>query len=105
MTLELTPVTNWVCDNCPTVAVTRKGEANRFHNCPGLAWITAPLHPEGVRVDVRVHEREDYVGREMVQLDANGRPVMAVETVRDDGNDVVVFAPCATTRATGQSLG
>lgn len=99
MAYDLTPVVRWVCQHCPTVGVTRNGETNRMHNCPGLAWITAPLIPEGVRVDVRVHEREDYVGGSMATLDANGRAVMAVETVHEDGNDIAVFADCATTRA------
>ena len=99
MSLEITPITRWVCQHCPTVAVTQQGETNRMHNCPGLAWLTAPLAPEGVRVDVRVHEREDYVGKAMVRTDANGRPVMAVEQIREDGNDVWAFAECATTRA------
>jgi hypothetical protein len=44
---------------------------------------------------VEAVEREDYVGKEVVTTDGEGRPVMAVETTRDDGNDVAVFAPCA----------
>jgi hypothetical protein len=99
MTLHIDPVVNWVCGHCDTVAVTRKGETNRLHNCPGLHWITAPLTPEGVRCEVRVHEREDYVRGAMVTTNSEGRPIMAVETIRDDGNDIRVFAECATTRA------
>jgi hypothetical protein len=32
----------------------------------------------------------------MVQTDAEGRPVMAVVTTRDEGEDVAVLAPCVT---------
>jgi hypothetical protein len=59
------------------------------------------LVPEGTRAEARAIEREDYEGadRGRVQLDANGRPVMAVETVRDNGTDRAVFAPVASGRA------
>jgi hypothetical protein len=53
---------------------------------------------EGVRCKVVAEERQDYVGREVVRRDAEGRPVMAVRTVRDDGEDLVVFAPAAVAR-------
>jgi hypothetical protein len=54
-----------------------------------------PLLREGVKADVRAVEREDYVGKELVQVDDNGRPVMAVKTVRDDGEDCTVFPATA----------
>lgn len=50
---------------------------------------------EGVTVKIEAIEREDYVGREDVQIDGRGRPVMAVNIEREDGNDRVVYAPCA----------
>jgi hypothetical protein len=53
---------------------------------------------DGVRCKVVAEEREDYIGREDVRLDGNGRPVMAVRTVRDDGEDLAVFAPTAHAR-------
>jgi len=52
--------------------------------------------PAGTHCKVVAVEREDYVGRELVQTDGNGRPVMAVQTIRDDGMDCAVLAPCAT---------
>ena len=52
--------------------------------------------PAGTRCKVEAVEREDYVGKERVQTDANGRPVMSVVTVRDDGQDVAVLAPTAS---------
>jgi hypothetical protein len=76
--------------------VTTWDMQNRFHSCRALAGITAPMVPAGVRCRVIAHEREDYIGDELVHLDADGRPVMNVVTERDDGsNDVIVFAPTA----------
>lgn len=49
----------------------------------------------GTRCKVEAKEREDYVNSEEVTYDGEGRPVSAVETTREDGNDVAVFAPCA----------
>lgn len=91
---------HWVCPNCPATAVTT-GQPNRFHHCPGLRGLLAPLVLEGVRCKVVAEERQDYVGREDVRYDADGRAVMAVRTVRDDGEDLAVFAPTAYTNAEG----
>jgi len=89
------PEQHWVCGNCMDTAVTR-GQPNRFHLCRGLAGILAPMVLEGQRSLVRAVEREDYVGRERVQYDGDGRPVMAVRTDHWDGsNDVIVNAPTA----------
>jgi hypothetical protein len=51
--------------------------------------------PEGTGCKVQAVEREDYVGKEMVQTNGEGRPIMSVVTVRDDGQDCAVFAPTA----------
>lgn len=69
-----------------------------MHVCRGLRGLLAPLMPEGVRHKVEAVERGDYVRDEVVQRDADGRPVMAVEVTRDDGTDRAVLAPCATWR-------
>lgn len=92
----LTEEQHWVCPNCPATAVTA-GAPNRFHNCSGLRGILAPMVLDGVRCKVVAEERQDYIGPEDVRLDAGGRPVMAVRTVRDDGDDLMVFAPTAYT--------
>jgi len=54
-----------------------------------------PLVRDGVDCTLDVVERQDYVGREMVQTDEGGRPVMAVVTTRDDGQDCTIYAPTA----------
>jgi hypothetical protein len=52
--------------------------------------------PAGTRCKVEAVERGDWVGKERVQLDGEGRPVMSVVTTRDDGQDCTVLAPSAT---------
>jgi hypothetical protein len=91
----------WVCPNCPATART-VGQPNRFHDCPALGGLTAPLVLEGTDCRVVAVEREDYVGNEDVRLNAHGRPIMSVVTEYGDGrNDLVVYAP--TARAAGES--
>ena len=88
----------WYCPNCGLVDRTATFVTNRYHTCPKLRGLSAPLLPAGVKAKVEAHDREDYVGQEMVQRDANGRPIMSIETTRDNGNDLIVFAPTATAR-------
>jgi hypothetical protein len=93
------PVTRWECPNCPARDTTRvAGPHARFHICPGLGGMTAPMVEEGQRVKVTALEREDYVGAEDVQYNAAGRPIAQVITERADGTDVIVFAPTAHAR-------
>lgn len=93
----LSPEQRWACPNCTATDVTHEAASHtRFHACPGLRGLTAPMIPAGTRCKVEAVAREDYVGAEMVQTDAGGRPVMAVVTTRDDGIDCAVLAPTAT---------
>jgi len=91
----------WECPNCSLTQKTNEPKPHtRFHSCPGLRGLTAPMLPVGVRAKVELREREDYVGGEQVFLDPQQkRPVMSVVTTRDDGQDVVVFAPTAIARS------
>lgn len=89
---------HWECPNCPTTAVTREHRPHtQFHHCGGLDGFWAPMVTAGTRCKIEAVERQDYVGRENVRLH-EGRPIMAVVTTRDDGNDVAVYAPCASGR-------
>lgn len=86
----------WYCPNCRKEDVTHEARPHsRFHTCPKLGGLTAPMLPAGTRAKVVAVEREDYVGRELVQVDAYGRPKAAVVTTRDNGQDVIVFPPTA----------
>lgn len=96
----LRPEHRWECPNCDLQEVTYDQQPHtRFHRCPGLlGGMTAPMVPAGTKAKVTAHEREDYIGDELVQLH-NGRPVMSVITEREDGQDCAVFAPTARMRA------
>ena len=96
------PIQHWYCPNCGLEDQTHEARPHaRFHICPQLRYLSAPMLPKGTAAKVRVVEREDYVGRELVQTDDIGRPVMSIITTRDDGQDALVFAPTAT--ATGDA--
>jgi len=88
---------HWTCPNCHFEDVTYEARSHsRFHTCPKLRFMSAPMVPAGTKAKVVAHDRQDYVGSEIVQLDPQGRPIMSIETIRDDGNDVMVFAPTAS---------
>lgn len=98
MAAILTPVNRWYCPNCGKEDVTHEPRPHsRFHVCPRLRGLTAPLLPAGTKAKVELTEWQDYVGKEKVQLDPERhRPVQSVVTTRDEGQDVAVFAPLAT---------
>jgi hypothetical protein len=94
------PERRWECPNCAATDVTRQaGPHVRYHACRGLRGLSAPMVPAGTRAKVVAHERDDYIAGDLVQTDAEGRPVAAIVTTRDDGQDVTVLAPCATARS------
>lgn len=101
MTVPLLGHTEWSCPNCELEVRAPVPTENRFHHCRTLKGLTAPMIPKGMSAKVETIDREDYVGDELVQTDGEGRPIMSVVTTRDDGQDVVVFAPTAT--AAGQA--
>jgi len=93
---------DWYCPACrktdrtPAQNYVHGERASRFHTCPKLRSLSAPMLPKGTKAKMEVHEREDYIGKGLPQLDGNGRPLMNLETTRDDGTDLMVFAPAAT---------
>jgi len=94
------PYEDWHCPNCglaERIAALPPG-ASRFHACPRLHNLTAPLVRTGTRCSVVAEERQDYVGREIVRYGDDGKAYMAVRTIRDDGDDLAVNAPVAQGR-------
>jgi hypothetical protein len=88
----------WSCPNCAALDRTTDARAQPFHRCGGLLGLTAPLVPAGTKCKVTAHEREDFIGRELVQtveVDGKARPVAQIRTERDEGSDCVVLAPTA----------
>jgi hypothetical protein len=93
----MTLPTEWYCPNC-TEAARTIDDSIPVHKCTYGNGLISPLIRTGTKAKIIVVEREDYVGREHVQLDTNQRPVMNVTTVRDDGTDCIVFAPTAVAK-------
>lgn len=91
----------WECAHtlCPSWAVTHDARIPH-HQCRYGGGLMLPLVRAGRREDLRLIEREDWIGRELVQTGPDGRPVMAAETRRDDGTDISVYAPTATASTT-----
>jgi hypothetical protein len=92
----LQPSTRWWCPNCSFTDVTHTtGPHTRFHKCRGLKGLTAPMLQVGIKGKVESREREDYVGKEIVTRDGDGKPIMSIVTTRDEGQDCTVLAPLA----------
>ena len=87
----------WVCPNgCGAISITNRADVHtQMHTCSLLHGLLAPMVREGTSAKQVAVERGDYVGSEHVQTDGRGRPVMAVVTTRDDGEDCTIFAPLA----------
>lgn len=56
----------------------------------------APLVDIQFDSKVEVMRHEDYIGKESVQKDADGKPVMSIVTTRDEGQDTAVYPSTAT---------
>lgn len=86
----------WQCNACGRQHVTTSstdGVQTPMHQCAALAGTWVPFVPANSDAVVRVEERQDYIGKDTVFHDANGRPIMSVYTVREDGEDCHIFAP------------
>ena len=98
MTMLLNRVQDWYCPACGLTDETVNAP-NRYHPCPKMHGMATPMVHKGVAAKLEAVERQDYVGNDLVQTDDRGRPVMSIVTTRDDGQDVIVFAPTAVLRA------
>lgn len=89
--------TEWTCPNCPAAEVTPAlpPNASRYHNCPGLHGLSAPLIRAGTSCKVTAEERQDYLGDDLQATGDDGKAYMAVRTTRDDGEDLLVNAGLA----------
>lgn len=97
-TLLLEAFTDWRCPNCWATDRTPAlpPNATRFHSCPGLHGLTAPLVRAGTDCKVTALTRDDYLRDECQRHGDDGRPYMAVETAHADGHtDRAVYAPAA----------
>lgn len=89
-------MSEYSCSRCTVRAlVADAASGSPMHQCAGVAGMTVPLVPAGARSDVRMFAREDYVGTEDVQRDAEGHVWAAVRVTTDDAEHVAVYAPTA----------
>lgn len=100
MTVLVAAVHDWYCPTCGKTDQTRETRPHaRVHACSKTRGLTIPYLPAGTKAKVELVEWQDYVGKEMVQVDPERkRPIQSVVTTRDQGQDVTVFAPTATMR-------
>ena len=71
--------------------------ATRYHNCPELHQLSAPLVRVGTDCAVKAVEREDYLNGETQATGDDGKAYMAVVTAHADGRtDLAVNAGLAT---------
>ena len=92
---------HWGCPNCwaDVWAPPPPPGQVKFHVCPGLHGLTAPLIREGMRAAVTAEERQEYLGREVQATGDDGKPYMAVRTEHADGHtDLAVNAGLAQAR-------
>lgn len=93
------PVRRWHCPACTATHTTRDARPHTpMHPCAKFGGMSVPFVPDGTAAKLEAVERQDYIGDEQVQRDADGRPVMSVVTTRDDGQDTTVYAPTAHIR-------
>jgi hypothetical protein len=89
---------DWACPACQLTERTRPlpPDAARFHTCPGLHMLTAPLVRAGTDCTLIAIERQDSLNGEIQATGDDGLPYMAVSTVYADGhNDLLVNAGAA----------
>lgn len=91
----------WSCPNCTARKLTQETRLHTlFHPCQGLAGLMVAFVPDGTDCKIEAVEREDYTNGDLVQVDGNGRVIMATVTTRNDGMDTTIYAPAATARET-----
>lgn len=101
--VQLKPVEkHWICaSGCGVTKVTRVSDPHlALHVCSRHRGAIVPLIENGTKAGIRINRREDYLGTDIPTTDGEGVPVMSVTTMRDDGEDVAVFVPCATVTLT-----
>jgi len=89
---------DWECPACHLTERTPPLPPNqvRFHPCPKLHGLTAPLVLAGTDCKLVAVERGDYLRGAEQRTGEDGRPYMAVVTEHADGHtDAAVFAEVA----------
>ncbi len=89
-------MTDYSCSRCGTARrIADSVPGTPMHPCSAVAGMTVPLAAGDGSSKVEMVAREDYVGTEDVQRDADGRVWAAVRVTTDDAEHVAVYAPTA----------
>ena len=101
MPVLIAAIEDWRCPNCHVTDRTLglPPNAARMHTCAGLHDLSAPLVRAGVSCKVIAEEREDYLNGDHQATGSDGKAYMAVRTVYDEHDDVIVNAGLATAGA------
>jgi len=94
----LTPAPkHWECltKGCEVTDVTAATVVNRMHRC-GPLGLDVPLVPAGTRGENRLIRPGHTTAGQGHQVDAEGVPVAALETWREDGQDCTVYLSTVT---------
>jgi len=87
---------DWGCPNGCGAGDRTRPRPNRFHSCPKLFGLTAPLVVTGTDCKVTAVARGDYLYGAEQRTGDDGRPYMSVMTEHADGRtDVLAFAEVA----------
>jgi len=84
------PFEDLYCPNCgltERVSPALPPGSSRYHNCPRLHSLSAPLVPVASGAKVTAEEREDYLSGDIQATGDDGRAYMAVRTTCPDGHD------------------
>lgn len=84
----------WECVSCARQHVTTQaGVLTPLHQCPVHHGAWVPFVPAGTKANLRINERQDYIGTDTPTTDEDGRIIQSVTTEREDGEDCHIFAP------------
>jgi hypothetical protein len=93
------PFEEWYCPNgcyCTETVPAMPPGSTRYHNCPKLHQLSAPLVRVGTDCTVEAIEREDYLNGDTQATGDDGKAYMSVTTKYADGrNDLLANAGLA----------
>jgi hypothetical protein len=67
--------------------------SSRYHACPKLHGLNAPLVRVGTDCKVEAEERQDYINHEVQAMGDDGKNYMAVRTTHADGWEDLTVNP------------
>jgi hypothetical protein len=90
------PFEEWFCPNgcyCTETLPAMPANSTRYHNCPKLHQLSAPLVRVGTDCTVEAIEREDYLNGDQQATGDDGKAYMSVVTNYADGRNDLLAHP------------